>query len=123
MPSIRRSELLRELEDALVLMQGEDHPQGTGRSGLNGVGTENLVSIDTGYNNLLDAIEKFRPQRGIFVICGDEIHKIHHAYIEEKGRVFLLGSTQEFNRRGREASREIVDRILHLLYPEYHLKK
>jgi hypothetical protein len=119
----KQQELLRELEDALVLMQGEDHPQGTGRSGLNGVGTENLVSIDTGYNNLLDAIEKFRPQRGIFVICGDEIHKIHHAYLEDKGRVFLLGSAQEFNRRGREASREIVDRILHLLYPEYHPKK
>jgi len=119
----KQQELLRELEDALVLMQGEDYPQGTGRSGLNGVGTENLVSIDTGYNNLLDAIEKFRPQRGIFVICGDEIHKIHHAYLENKGRVFLLGSAQEFNRRGREASREIVDRILHLLYPEYHPKK
>ena len=119
----KQQELLRELEDALVLMQGEDHPQGTGRSGLNGVGTENLVSIDTGYNNLLDAIEKFRPQRGIFVICGDEIHKIHHAYVEDKGRVFLLGSAQEFNRRGREASREIVDRILHLLYPEYHPEK
>jgi hypothetical protein len=116
----KQQELLRELEDALVLMQGEDHPQGTGRSGLNGVGTENLVSIDTGYNNLLDAIDKFRPQRGIFVICGDEIHKIHHAYVEDKGRVFLLGSAQEFNRRGREASREIVDRILHLLYPENH---
>ena len=119
----KQQELLRELEDALVLMQGEDYPQGTGRSGLNGVGTENLVSIDTGYNNLLDAIEKFRPQKGIFVLCGDEIHKIHHAYLEEKGRVFLLGSAQEFNRRGREASREIVDRILHLLYPEYHPKK
>lgn len=119
----KQQELLRELEDALVLMQGEDHPQGTGRSGLNGVGTENLVSIDTGYNNLLDAIEKFRPQKGIFVLCGDEIHKIHHAYVEDKGRVFLLGSAQEFNRRGREASREIVDRILHLLYPEYHAKK
>ena len=119
----KQQELLRELEDALVLMQGEDHPQGTGRSGLNGVGTENLVSIDTGYNNLLDAIEKFRPQKGIFVICGDEIHKIHHAYLEDKGRVFLLGSAQEFNRRGREASREIVDRILHLLYPEYHPEK
>jgi hypothetical protein len=119
----KQQELLRELEDALVLMQGEDHPQGTGRSGLNGVGTENLVSIDTGYNNLLDAIEKFRPQRGIFVICGDEIHKIHHAYVEDKGRVFLLGSAQEFNRRGREASREIVDRILHLLYPENHPEK
>ena len=110
----KQQELLRELEDALVLMQGEDHPQGTGRSGLNGVGTE---------NNLLDAIEKFRPQRGIFVICGDEIHKIHHAYLEDKGRVFLLGSAREFNRRGREASREIVDRILHLLYPEYHPEK
>ncbi len=119
----KQQELLRELEDALVLMQGEDHPQGTGRSGLNGVGTENLVSIDTGYNNLLDAIDKFRPQRGIFVICGDEIHKIHHAYVEDKGRVFLLGSAQEFNRRGREASREIVDRILHLLYPENHPEK
>ena len=119
----KQQELLRELEDALVLMQGEDYPQGTDRSGLNGVGTENLVSIDTGYNNLLDAIEKFRPQKGIFVLCGDEIHKIHHAYIEEKGRVFLLGSAQEFNRRGREASREIVDRILHLLYPEYHPEK
>ena len=47
-------------------MQGEDYPQGTDRSGLNGIGTENLVSIDTGYNNLLDAIEKFRPQKGIF---------------------------------------------------------
>ena len=119
----KQQELLRELEDALVLMQGEDYPQGTDRSGLNGVGTENLVSIDTGYNNLLDAIEKFRPQKGIFVLCGDEIHKIHHAYVEDKGRVFLLGSAQEFNRRGREASREIVDRILHLLYPEYHPKK
>lgn len=119
----KQQELLRELEDALVLMQGEDYPQGTGRSGLNGVGTENLVSIGTGYNNLLDAIEKFRPQKGIFVLCGDEIHKIHHAYVEEKGRVFLLGSAQEFNRRGRESSREIVDRILHLLYPEYHPKK
>ena len=119
----KQQELLRELEDALVLMQGEDYPQGTDRSGLNGVGTENLVSIDTGYNNLLDAIEKFRPQKGIFVLCGDEIHKIHHAYVEEKGRVFLLGSALEFNRRGREASREIVDRILHLLYPEYHPKK
>lgn len=119
----KQQELLRELEDALVLMQGEDYPQGTGRSGLNGVGTENLVSIETGYNNLLDAIEKFRPQKGIFVICGDEIHKIHHAYVEDKGRVFLLGSAQEFKRRGREASREIVDRILHLLYPEYHPKK
>ena len=119
----KQQELLRELEDALVLMQGEDYPQGTSRSGLNGVGTENLVSINTGYNNLLDAIEKFKPQKGIFVICGDEIHKIHHAYIEGKGRVFLLGSAQEFNRRGREASREIVDRILHLLYPEYHPEK
>ena len=119
----KKQELLRELEDALVLMQGEDYPQGTGRSGLNGLGTENLVHIDTGYNNLLDAIEKFKPQKGIFVICGDEIHKIHHAYLEGKGRVFLLGSAQEFNRRGREASREIVERILHLLYPEYHPEK
>ena len=101
-------------------MQGEDYPQGTGRSGLNGLGTENLVHIDTGYNKLLQAFGQFRPQKGIFVICGDEIHKIHHAYLEDKGRVFLLGSSLEFNRRGREASREFVDRILHLLYPQYH---
>ena len=116
----KKQELLRELDDALVLMQGEGYPQGTSRSGLNGIGTENLVSIDTGYNKLLQAIEKFRTQKGIFVICGDEIHKIHHAYLEEKGRVFLLGSAQEFNRRGHEESRKIVDRILHLLYPQYH---
>lgn len=113
--SQKRRELIRELDEALTFMQGEDYPHGSGRSGMNGYGAENLVMIKAGYHNLLEAIERFRPQKGIFVICGNKLHKIHHAYLEDKGRVFLLGSAQEFNRHGGDESHKIVDRILPLL--------
>ena len=115
-----KMKLLHDLEEALVLIQGEEYPQGSSRSGLNGIGSKNLVQISTGYNDLLQAIQMFRSQKGIFVICGDEIHKIHHAYMEDKGRVYLLGSAKEFNKRAHEKSRKTVDRILHLLYPKNH---
>lgn len=40
--------------------------------------------------------------------------------MEDKGRVYLLGSAKEFNKRAHEKSRKTVDRILHLLYPKNH---
>lgn len=105
------NETLRKLNSALIFLQGEDYLQGTKATISYSSLSNNLVPIYDGYNHLLDAFEKFRTRKGVFVICGNTIHKIHHAFLEDKGRAFLLGSSQEFLRSKPEKVKEIIDEV------------
>ena len=99
-----------ELNSALIFLQGEEYLHGTTIVSY-GCHTDNLIQINDGYRDLLEAFEQFKTRKGVFVICGNTIHKIHHAFLEDKGRAFLLGSSTEFLRSKPEKVKEIIDEI------------
>ncbi|MBR5174297.1 MAG: hypothetical protein IKW89_00020 [Bacteroidales bacterium] len=102
--------MLESLDSALYFLQGEEYLQGT-QYMFYGHHSENLVPIIDGYNNLLEAFEKFKTRKGVFVIIGNTIHKIHHAYLDDKGRAYLLGSAKEFRTSKPERIKEIIDEL------------
>ena len=113
-----RNRILDELSSSLILIQGEDDLQGTERSMSSGHKSENLVCINDGYNSLHEAFQKLKPKKGVYVISGDKIHKIHHAYIDDKGRAFLIGTAKEFLRTRPEEAKKLVDMVIHATFPE-----
>ena len=90
------------IEEAIVFLQGED-------SDTSHLDSENMVLVSEGYGNLMDAMQKFKSRKGIYVLCRGELHRIHHAFLEEKGRVFLLGSSREYHGITPEALNEIIN--------------
>lgn len=111
-----KEERLRELNDAIMFLQGDDYLHGTYNNISLGVGSENLVRIDNGYKKLIEAFESFKTMKEVYVICENKIHRIHHAYLEEKGRAFLLGSSKEYLKNKPAEAKKLVDRIIHALY-------
>ena len=101
---------LEELNSALIFLHGEESLHGTAFMSY-GNHTDNLIPVNDGYCNLLEAFEKFKTRKGVFVICGNTIHKIHHAYLEDKGRAYLLGSSREFRTSKPEKIQGIIDEI------------
>lgn len=108
-------DMLSELFSALTFLQGEDGLQGTKATSYSRH-SDNLVPIGEGQVKLLEAFEKFKTRKGVYVICGNTIHKIHHAYLEDKGRAFLLGSSREFLRSNPDKVKEIIDKIYCIRY-------
>lgn len=102
--------MLAQITSALIFLQGEDGLNGTKHTFFTRH-SDNLVPVYDGYHNLLDAFEQFKTRKGIFVLCGNSIHKIHHAFLEDKGRAFLLGSSTEFLRSKPEKVKAIIDEI------------
>ena len=102
--------MLDQITSALIFLQGEDGLHGTKHTFYTRH-ADNLVPVYDGYNNLLETFGKFKTRKGIFVICGNTIHKIHHAFLEDKGRAFLLGSSTEFLRSKPEKVKAIIDEI------------
>ena len=112
-----KNAVLMEMNAALMLLQGDESLHGSHTSVSFGPGSNSLVRIDNGYNKLMDAFQKFKTMKGIYVICDDKIHRIHHAYLEERGRAFLLGSSSEYLKRKPEEVKKLVDRVIKTLYP------
>lgn len=103
-------EMLRNINSSLIFLQGEDSLHGTTFMSY-GSHSDNLIAVNDSYSRLLEGFEKFRTRKGVFVICGNTLHKIHHVYLEEKGRAYLLGSSQEFLRSKPEKIKELIDKI------------
>lgn len=102
--------VLRELQSALMLLQGEDSLQGTRAIYYHGANPE-IVSIGNGYHELISAFQKAGTRKGIYVICENKIHLIHHIFLEEKGRAFLLATEKEYLQTKPEKVKEIIDTV------------
>lgn len=102
--------LYHDLEAQIVFLQGDD----THYCGY----SDYLIPIDSGYNKLMKGFEKFRTQRGIFLLCGGKIHEITHAYFEEKGRAYLIGPAREYKTTKPEVIQAISQEINGILFPE-----
>lgn len=111
-----KEEQFRRIMTSLLLLQGEEYVVGESNRSMMYPPTENLIRIGGGYNRLIDAFERLRPQKGVYVIADSKIHKIHSAYVEEKGRAFLLGSSQEFLKTKPERVKQIVDEVAEAMY-------
>lgn len=103
-----------------MFLQGEDYLHGTYNNISLGVESDNIVRIDNGYKKLIEAFENFKTMKEVYVICENKIHKIHHAYLEEKGRAFLLGSSKEYLKNKPAEAKKLVDRIIHALYFKFN---
>ena len=111
-----KKRVLSELESGLALLQGEEQIEGNQYSFSVGRENENFIYIGTGYHAITDAFEKFKTQKGVYVVCEGKIHLIHHAYLEEKGRAFLIGESKEYMRTKPEKVKEIIDEIYEVQY-------
>lgn len=109
--------MMNEMCTALFRIQGEEYLTGDAHGCVNiGTPTDRLIRIGNGYTELAKAIDMMRPKKGVFVIDGDKIHKIHHAYFDEKDRVFLIGSSEDFLKTKPEKVQEIIDKIYDIIY-------
>ncbi len=104
-----KTRMLTELYSSIMFLQGDKYP-----NNYLAYQSENLVNIGDGYNRLIEAFQKFRTKKGVYVICEDRICHIHDAYLEPDGRAFLLGATKSFKRTKVE---EILDKIDSIRHP------
>lgn len=111
-----KNRVLAELQSDLTFLQGEKWLESNRYSTSFGPGSENLVEIGVGYHGITEAFAKFKTQKGVYVICDGKIHLIHHAYLEEKGRAFLIGESKEYLRTKPEKVRQIIDDIHEVIY-------
>ena len=105
-----KNAMLRDLQSALMLLQGEDSLQGTCSAYYHGE-TPETIPIGNGYRDLVSAFQKAGTRKGIYVICENKIHRIHHIFLEDKGRAFLLGTEKEYLKANQEKVKEIIDTI------------
>ena len=106
-----RDALLKELNSTLMILQGEDSLQGSHFNSIAAHYSDELVSVENSYHGLIDSLQKAGSRKGIYVICGNTIHRIHHLFLESKGRAYLLGTEQEFNKTNPKKVKEIIDKI------------
>lgn len=111
-----KERVLKELRTEIIFLQGEDGLEGTDGSLSYSFTSDSIVRIGHGYRNLMEAFEKIKTKNGVYVICDGRIHKIHHAYLEEKGRAFLIGSSKEYLRTKPEEVKKLVDQIHQILF-------
>lgn len=111
-----RDALLKELNSSLMILQGENSLQGSHFDSIFAHHSDELIPIENSYHGLIDSLQKAGSCKGIFVICGNTIHKIHHLFLESKGRAYLLGTEQEFNKTNPQKVKEIIDRIREILF-------
>ena len=114
--SEEKNKVLQMLVSEIVFLQGEDGLEGTNSMTYYGDNADNLVRIDHGYQNLMEAFERFKTRKGVYVICDGHIHLIHHAYLEDKGRAFLIGSSKEYLKTKPEEVKKLVDKIYQALH-------
>ena len=115
-----RDRMLNEMGEALMVLQGEGDsvlhgtqftaPIGTGN------GHKNLIRIGNNYNELVTAFKEFKTKKGVYVVCGDNIFAIDYAYVEDKGRAFLIGSSREYKKTKPEEVKTLIDKRIKLAY-------
>lgn len=105
-----------EIQSDLVFLQGDDWPEGFHHYLPHLPTSKNLIRIGERYHQIADAFDKFKTQKGVYVICDGKIHLINYAYLEEKGRAFLIGESKEYLRTKPEKVRQIVDDIYEVLF-------
>lgn len=110
-----KGKMLEELNSVLIFLQGEESLHGT-KVETYGNHSDNLVPIHGGYRKLMEALEKFKTKKELLVVCGNTLHMIHHVYLDESGRAFLLGSSKEFLRTKPEKVKGMIDKILSIRY-------
>ena len=104
--------VLGEVYSALVFLQGEDSLEGSRVKLASAYRSGNLIPIGDGHIALMDAFEKFKTKKGVYVVCKDKIHRIHDAYVENGGRAFLLGTSKEFLRTKPDEVKKLIDKFL-----------
>ena len=112
----KQEEMLSGVDKALMLLLGEDPYQGGYAAIPRDNESKNFVRIGKSYDELMSAFEEFRVKKGVFVISDGKIHLIHHAYLEDNGRAFLIGSSKEYLKTKPEDVKRIIDRIMRVLY-------
>lgn len=112
-----REKMVAELHSDLLLLQGEENLHGANSYGF-GRGTRNMIPVGTGYNKLVEAFNRFRTQKGVYVVCDGKLHLIHHAYLEQSGHAFLIGTSKEYLRTKPEKVKAYIDQMNEILYPE-----
>lgn len=112
-----RQRVLSELQSDIYFLQGENGLVGTKYNSVYASENDNIVSIDTGgYTKLIASFAKFKTAKDVYVICDGKFHRIHHAYLEEKGRAFLIGESKQYASANPEKLRQIIDEIHDLFW-------
>ena len=101
----------KELNDSLIFLHGEESHNGWYWGTIRCYEQEGLVAIRDGYNSLIEAFEQFKTRKGIYVLCDGKLHLIHHAYLENKGRAFLIGTSKEYKGTKPEVINNILERL------------
>lgn len=96
----------RDLDAKLVLLKGD-----CSLEGLYPCSSERLVWIRKGYQNLSEAVEKFRTRDGIYVLCDGKVHLIEYAYFDDQNRAFLIGKSREYLRAQPEKMKFLISSI------------
>ena len=111
-----KKEFLRQIEGCLLLLQGEEYIEGNQYLTSFGPTPDNIITIGSGYKRLKEAIEKFRIMKGVYAIVDDKILKVHHVFLEPKGRAFLLGSSTTILRTKPDKLKELIGDIHRAVY-------
>lgn len=109
-----KDKVLGELYTALTFLQGENSLESGRIRFAAAYRSDNIIPVGESHGALMDAFEKFRTKKGVYVVCGDKIHLIHSAYIENGGRAFLIGTSKEYLRTKPEEVRKLTDKFLAL---------
>lgn len=84
--------MLGELYTTLTFLQGENSLEASRIRFASAYKSDNIIPVGESYSALMDAFQKFKTKKGVYVVCEDKIHLIHSAYIENVGRAFLIGT-------------------------------
>lgn len=109
-----KDKVLGELYSTLTFLQGENSLESGRIRFAAAYRSDNIIPVGESYCALMDAFEKFRTKKGVYVVCEDKIHLIHSAYIENGGRAFLIGTSKEYLRTKPEEVRKLTDKFLAL---------
>lgn len=106
-----KDKVLGELYSTLTFLQGENSLESSRIRFAAAYRSDNIIPVGESHGALMDAFEKFRTKKGVYVVCEDKIHLIHSAYIENGGRAFLIGTSKEYLRTKPEEVRKLTDKF------------
>lgn len=94
-----KEKVLGELYTTLTFLQGENSLEASRIRFASAYKSDNIIPVGESYSALMDAFQKFKTKKGVYVVCEDKIHLIHSAYIENVGRAFFLAHETVLFRR------------------------
>lgn len=110
--------VMEAIFESLTFFQGDEYLEGeqTERPLMYPMGKEKLIPLPHGFVSLSNVLGQFRgSSQGLCLIGADRIYKIYYAYKhDEKGPVFLVGSSKEYLKTNPEKVKKIVDEALEL---------